>query len=109
MFVLKKCSFCKEEKPTSEFYRNRARYDGFCNFCKTCEKNKPVNSDKAKARHAKWRNSQAGKEYYQQYYQENKDKYLENHRNWVAQNHEKYKNRNKDIKMDRQTNVVSIT
>lgn len=28
---------------------------------------------------------------------------------YKQQNHEKYKNRNKDIKMDRQANVVSIT
>ena len=40
----KKCYKCKETKPVSEFYKNKSKRDGWCDQCKSCEKeylNKP--------------------------------------------------------------------
>lgn len=34
---MKQCYKCSEFKETSEFYKNRARYDGFSTYCKRCE------------------------------------------------------------------------
>ena len=34
---LKRCSDCGEEKPVSDFYRDRHRSDGFKNICKDCD------------------------------------------------------------------------
>jgi hypothetical protein len=33
---LKRCSTCKICKEKSEFKKNKAQRDGFCNYCKTC-------------------------------------------------------------------------
>lgn len=33
---MKRCPRCGEEKPTSEFNRNRSRKDGFAHYCKPC-------------------------------------------------------------------------
>lgn len=32
----KRCAKCREEKPLSEFHRNRALADGLCHYCKPC-------------------------------------------------------------------------
>lgn len=32
----KKCSRCKQRKPKSEFFKNRAQWDGLSSFCKSC-------------------------------------------------------------------------
>ncbi len=32
----KQCSYCKEDHPTSNFYKNRATRDGFDAYCKPC-------------------------------------------------------------------------
>jgi hypothetical protein len=34
---MKRCSKCKEEKPSSEFYRNKV-WDCLQSYCKKCEK-----------------------------------------------------------------------
>lgn len=33
---MKKCSRCQTNKELSQFSKNRARYDGLCNYCKDC-------------------------------------------------------------------------
>lgn len=35
---MKKCNRCKQEKATTEFYKNRGQKDGLCGCCKTCSK-----------------------------------------------------------------------
>lgn len=35
---MKKCSRCKSEKPTSEFYKHRSRKDGLMDHCRPCER-----------------------------------------------------------------------
>jgi hypothetical protein len=34
---LKRCSTCKNEKVTSEFYSNKTQKDGYSNQCKECK------------------------------------------------------------------------
>ncbi len=33
---MKTCSKCKEEKPFSEFHKNRSKKDGYQDYCKVC-------------------------------------------------------------------------
>lgn len=33
---MKRCRRCKEEKPETEFYKNRANKDGLQYYCKAC-------------------------------------------------------------------------
>ncbi len=35
--MMKYCTRCKKQKPVSCFYKNKARKDGFCGHCKSCE------------------------------------------------------------------------
>jgi hypothetical protein len=35
---MKRCSGCKETKPTTEFYKSKDRKDGLDNYCKPCKK-----------------------------------------------------------------------
>ena len=37
---MKTCSKCGIEKPFEEFYKNKARYDGYCGYCKECDNEK---------------------------------------------------------------------
>lgn len=37
---MKKCSKCKIKKEFTQFHKNRARYDGYCNYCKVCDTKK---------------------------------------------------------------------
>ena len=36
--VMKRCTKCGEEKPASEFYKNRRSKDGLCSRCKACRR-----------------------------------------------------------------------
>lgn len=36
--ITKKCGHCKKVKSLSEFYKNRNKYDGLDNYCKSCKK-----------------------------------------------------------------------
>lgn len=58
------CSECREIKPESEFYRNGAQKDGYCNLCKSCDK----------ARHFNWRKKNS--EVIYRYHRENMAKDL---------------------------------
>lgn len=35
---MKRCSYCKEVLPLTEFYNDRHRADGLCHRCKLCTK-----------------------------------------------------------------------
>jgi hypothetical protein len=50
---LKPCPECKKRKPKSEFYKNRATWDGLQSICKTCQCSNVVAHHKAnKEKHA---------------------------------------------------------
>lgn len=85
----KPCSKCKNIKPYSEFYKDKSRSDGHCNYCKICDKKRLRNKEKADERHKKWRNSEAGKKYFQKYYKERKEEYAERNKKWAEENRER--------------------
>ena len=90
---MKTCYKCKEEKPFSDFYKNRTKKDGLCNECKICVKeyNKSYYKKIYKERKRKQyqENNFYYREYSRKYYQENKERKKEYDR--------KYKQENKDL------------
>ena len=74
---MKTCYKCKEEKPFSDFHKNRTRKDGYHNQCKACKK--------------EWRRSQ---------YVKNKDYYREYGRKWRQENKEKIRQKNRKYKQE---------
>lgn len=96
---MKLCSFCKEEKPISDFYKNIAQKSGLNTSCKECDskrqKIRRSNKDVKKAIH-EW-----GKEYRkinkekiikvkQIDYQTNKEKYDVINKAWIKNNPDKF-------------------
>jgi protein-arginine kinase activator protein McsA len=54
-----KCYKCKENKPTSDFYKNKSRENGFNGYCKQCVTNNEKKLLKeAKEWYAEWKSSQ---------------------------------------------------
>ena len=101
---MKTCPKCKEEKPFSEFGRDRSTKDGYCYCCKVCKKE---NRDRIRERERKRKYRQENKdlirEYSRKYYQENKEKLLEYCRKYRQENKDlirerdrKYRQENKD-------------
>lgn len=58
--IYKQCSKCKEVKPISEFYKDRAQKSGYRPSCKACKR--------------KYQQSDAGKESIRRYYRKHPDK-----------------------------------
>lgn len=78
---MKTCSKCKEEKPFSDFSKNRSRKDGFYYYCKACVK-----------------------ESFKSYYKKNKEtiierqrKYRQENKDLIRERHRKYRQENKDL------------
>jgi hypothetical protein len=119
---MKTCSKCKEEKPFSEFSKNKNSKDGLQSYCKICvkkidkeykEKNKNILKEKSKEYYQN--NINSIKEYYQknkekfdqyqkQYYQENKKEQIQKSIKRNKENKQKYslsliswKEKNKEI------------
>ena len=77
--ITKRCSKCKQVKPTSDFYRNRSRKDGLCHECRQCKKlyehsingkrrrRKYEQSTNGKATHHKYGTSHKGRVVYQRW------------------------------------------
>ena len=74
--IMKTCSKCKEEKPFSEFHKNRTRKDGLCVHCKTCK------IKQSKSYYEK--NKEKERERDRKYYQENKERKREYYNNLPA-------------------------
>lgn len=75
---LKRCSDCKEEKPISDFAKNRRARDGLFAYCKPCARRrslawKAANPERAKAYTAEWKRN-------------NRERLNEYQRNWYAEN-----------------------
>jgi len=83
---MKCCGRCKKEKPVSEFYRHgRNGYQSYCKECssikcKINEKN-PETRIRRKEYRKKWY-EKTGKEWYKEYYSENKEKITSNMRRY---------------------------
>lgn len=90
---IKKCSKCKKIKSLGLFYKNKARYDGFCNFCIECDKSKPTNKQQQSEYNKKY-NSLAStkkriKQYRKEYYKINKSTLDEANKKWAKENPDK--------------------
>jgi hypothetical protein len=57
----KRCPKCDTKKDVSEFYENKARYDGLTSYCKTCdaEQSKTAGRRNAPSQRKKWGDSTA--------------------------------------------------
>lgn len=58
--VMKRCTKCGEEKPESEFHKNRRSKDGLCSRCKACccERSREwyiANRERERDKYRKWR------------------------------------------------------
>jgi len=115
MEIKKKCPRCGNEKPTSEFPKDKRRKDGFYVYCKTCsnENGKKYylnNVEKTKIAHKKWRDSNPEKAelsrkrwlennvnrsrlYQKKWCDDNRDRVRERDRIYVQANHEKIRER----------------
>ena len=62
----KKCYYCQNNKPHTDFYKNKTRSDGLQSHCKICHKKRK-----------------------RQHYEENKEVYLDNDRVWSTHNRDK--------------------
>jgi hypothetical protein len=113
----KVCKKCGEEKPFSEFYKDKSKPDGYYSSCKSCKNGyfKSVDPEKKKKKKRKYyekhkdRLLEYGKEYYQEhrdesiersrrYYDENKERVLERGR----KRYKKYYDENKETILDNQ-------
>ena len=92
--IMKICSKCKNIKQLSEFHKNRAKKDGYQDYCKICQRNvvkkyqktdkgrdnhnasclKYFKSEKGKANLKRYRSSKKGKATYKRYSQSEKGK-----------------------------------
>lgn len=60
---MKTCPGCKQERPESEFYRDRTRLDGLAHFCKECHRLRSwarYHSKSARAASLRYRAKQQG-------------------------------------------------
>lgn len=80
----KKCSKCGEVKDLSNFSRNKARYDGFQNNCKECNKLERI------------KRSEEHKNYMREYYKENKETLAEKYKESRSKYGKQYREKNKD-------------
>ena len=70
----KKCSKCQTEKELSEFYKNKAKSDGFSWWCKTCKNNHVTNNPQYNKKYRQ-NNREKTREWDNQYRQNNREKY----------------------------------
>lgn len=89
----KKCSKCKNTKSIDSFYKNKARSDGFCNYCKKCDiKDRRKKETKVKYRkNYREKNLEKIQAYHKQYYQENKQLFYERNKQWCEDNRDRYR------------------
>lgn len=87
---MKTCSRCRESKPLTDFYRNRAQPDGRCNQCIQCEKAYKAASPRAAA-------------YRAEYWAKNRERLIAAHHVWRTANLDRdretkrrWKERNRD-------------
>ena len=100
---LKTCSKCKEEKPRSEFYRDKSKKDGLFCRCKGCQKQHyKENAEKILQRskqHYK-ENAEKIKGQRKQYYKENIEKIKGQGKQYYRENTEKVKQRGKQYRKE---------
>jgi len=103
---IKKCSKCGEEKPVSEFNKDKNRADGFYPQCKCCRrKYREENRDREVARCSLWYEENREREIVKKraYYAANKDdirksqhEYYENNKSIISEKNKEYREKNKE-------------
>lgn len=96
--ITRVCRKCGQEKPLSEFVKDKTRELGYSYTCKHCKrehacKYRADNHEKVLERTRKWRvdNPEKVREYDRKYRADNHEKILEYGRKYYAENSERYK------------------
>ena len=93
---MKKCSGCKEEKPLTEFSKNRSAKDGVQSTCKACQAAHYVaNRERIRAQNNAWHQNNKEKERLskQEYYRNNREAILARNKKWHEANILKHRKR----------------
>lgn len=88
----KECTKCREKKPLTEFWKDKARHDGHHPWCKACGNEagrKYYETRKDKAREYYLKNREKGRAYDRERYQKNRKKELDYGHEYYQQNREK--------------------
>ena len=97
---MKTCTKCGQEKPLSEFYKNKNSKDGLRTQCKSCVSEYYKNKSDHYKNLAKIRREQQDKgekaRYDHEYYENNKDKLKQYQKDYNKKNKEKVSNRYKE-------------
>ena len=102
--ILKTCYECKEQKPHSEFYKNKSKKDGLQGRCKECHR-------QASAQYGKqYRKENAEKraQYDKQYYKENAEKINHQQKQYRKENAEKRAQQKKQYRKNLPAAVYKI-
>lgn len=117
----KVCSKCKIEKNESEFYKDKTSKDGLCSHCKKCRKQYCIkNKEIIKIKQEKYRKENKEKLLQQSrdFYYQNKEKiaqrkkeYNKLHYEQVSQRHKRWyiKNRDKELQRDKKYRSLPAT
>ena len=102
MTETKRCTKCGETKPLDEFHRNASSKDGRMPRCKACRKEETKDyrkryADEIRERKQEYysveKNRALKREYDHRYYTENKQRILEQGREWTARNADRVRTR----------------
>lgn len=96
MAAMKRCSACKQEKPSEEFNKNASQADGLHNECRECKRERDRlryggNSESIRARRRAYyyENRVAAIAYSVSWAKANRERYVEYHRKWRSKNPER--------------------
>ena len=108
---LKTCTKCNEEKPASEFNKNKATKDGLASHCKECRKAyRKANREAIREYHRNYCEEyrEANRAYHRKYSKENRDarresshKYREQNRDALREYSRKYYEQNREAILER--------
>lgn len=108
---MKVCFNCNEEKPESEFYKNKRSKGGLHNQCKDCVKAKvnsyyEENKEYINNKKREWndRNKDRIKQWKDWYYQENRESILDNKKRYYQENKDKLRVYKRDWKREKYKN-----
>ena len=77
----KACNTCRQIKQLTEFYKDKAKHDGYQTQCKTCTNNRQKEYDKT--------NTDAIAKYKKEYREQNKDAISERMKKYYTENKDK--------------------
>tara|TARA_R110002020_G_C15944375_1_gene744990 strand:- start:33 stop:641 length:609 start_codon:yes stop_codon:yes gene_type:complete len=96
--ILKTCSKCKEQKPHSEFHKNKTRKDGLQSHCKKCQSRcakQYYKENKEKIKQYRKENPENKRQQQKRYYKKNAERLKKYYKQYREENIEKERQRNK--------------